>query len=87
MRVGTEELIQAIGQGKVLITNHADEEAQTDDLSFDEVYFSVVHGEIIEEYSEDQPYPSCLVYGDTFGGEPVHSVWAYNEESGFAVIQ
>ena len=87
MRVGTEELIQAIGQGKVLITDHADEEAQTDDLSFDEVYFSVVHGEIIEEYPEDQPYPSCLVYGDTFGGEPVHSVWAYNEESGFAVIQ
>ena len=46
----------------------------------------MVHGEIIEEYPEDRPYPSCLVYGDTFGGEPVHSVWAYNEESGFAVI-
>jgi len=26
------------------------------------------------------------VYGDSFGGDPVHSVWAYNEESGFAVI-
>ncbi len=86
MRVGIEDLIRAIGEGKVLITDHADEEAQADDLSFDEVYFSVVHGEIIEEYPGDRPYPSCLVYGDTFGGEPVHSVWAYNEESGFAVI-
>jgi hypothetical protein len=62
------------------------EEAQADALSFDEDYFSVVHGEIIEEYPGDRPYPSCLVYGDTFGGEPVHSVWAYNEDSGFAVI-
>jgi Domain of unknown function (DUF4258) len=84
--VDIEDLIRAIGEGKVLITDHADEEAQADDLSFDEVYFSVVHGEIIEEYPEDRPYPSCLVYGDTFGGEPVHSVWAYNEESGFAAI-
>ena len=84
--MGIEDLIRAIGEGKVLITDHADDEAQADDLSFDEVYFSVVHGEIIEEYTGDKPYPSCLVYGDTFGGEPVHSVWAYNEESGFAVI-
>lgn len=84
--MGIEDLIRAIGEGKVLITDHADEETQADDLSFDEVYFSVVHGEIIEEYPEDKPYPSCLVYGDTFAGEPVHSVWAYNEESGFAVI-
>jgi hypothetical protein len=66
--------VRTKGQGKVLITHHADEEAQADDLSFDEVYFSVVHGEIVEEYPEDRPYPSCLVYGDTFGGEPVHSV-------------
>ena len=45
--------------GEELITDHAHEEAQADDLSFDEVYFSVVHGEIIEEYPEDRPYPSC----------------------------
>jgi hypothetical protein len=44
----------------VLITDHADEEAEADVLSFDEVYFSVVHGEIIEEYPTDSPYPSCL---------------------------
>ncbi len=72
--------------GKILITDHADEEAEADGLTFDEVYFSVFHGEVIREYPEDKPYPSCLVYGSTFGGDPVHSVWAYNEESGFAVI-
>jgi hypothetical protein len=59
VRVSIEDLIRAIGQGKVLITDHADERAQADELSFDEVYFSVVHGEIIEEYPEDRTYPSC----------------------------
>ncbi len=81
-----EDLIRTIGEGKVIITDHADEEAENDALSFDEIYFSVVHGEIIEEYPQDKPYPSCLVYGDTFGGDPVHSVWAYNEANGFGVI-
>jgi hypothetical protein len=84
--VSIENLIRSIGEGKILITDHADEEAEADTLSFDEIYFSVVHGEIIEEYPTDRPYPSCLVYGDTFGSDPVHSVWAYNKESGFAVI-
>jgi hypothetical protein len=72
--VSIENLIRSIGEGKILITDHADEEAEADMLSFDEVYFSVVHGEIIEEYPTDRPYPSCLVYGDSFGGDPVHSV-------------
>lgn len=69
-----EDLIRAIGAGNVAIIRHADQERQEDRLSFDEVYFSTVHGEIIEEYPTNSPYPSCLVYGDTFSGDPVHSV-------------
>ncbi len=69
-----EDLVRALVEGKVVISNHADEEAQNEGLSFDEIYFSANYGEIIEEYSTDRPYPSCLVYGNTFGGDPVHSV-------------
>ena len=81
-----EDLIRVLGEGKVVISNHADEEAQNDELSFDEVYFSANHGEIIEEYPTDRPYPSCLVYADTFSGDPVHSVWGYNGRTGFVVL-
>jgi hypothetical protein len=35
----------------------------------------VLIGDIFEEYPEDKPYPSCLVYGETFKKEPIHSVW------------
>jgi hypothetical protein len=70
----------------VRITNHADDEAEADSLTFDEIFFSVMQGEIIEEYPTDFPYPSCLIYGNTFKGEPVHSVWGYNEENKWAVL-
>jgi ribosomal protein L24 len=80
------DIAVAIEQSKVLITDHADEEAQADKLSFEEVYFSVLHGEIVEDYPTDTPYPSCLVYGDTFSGDPVHSVWGYNKGSGWSVL-
>lgn len=81
-----EDLIEAIRSNKVRITDHADEEAQADKLSYEEVFFSVLQGEIIEDYPTDRPFPSCLVYGDTFSGDPVHSVWAYNKENEWAVL-
>lgn len=84
--VKLENIIDAIRNNRIRITNHADEEAQADKLSFDEIFFSVFQGEIIESYPDDKPYPSCLIYGDTFGNKPVHSVWAYNQENRWAVL-
>jgi hypothetical protein len=81
-----EDLIVAIRKSQVRITDHADEEAAEDDLTFDEIYFSVMHGEVIEEYQSDKPHPSCLVMGKNFAGEPIHSVWAYNSGNGWAVL-
>lgn len=80
------DIIEAIRTNRVRITEHADEEAEADHLTFDEIFFSVLHGEIIETYPSDRPYPSCLIYGRTFQGDPVHSVWAYNERNGWAVL-
>ena len=79
-------IIEAIQRNRVRITDHADEEAEADQLTLDEVYFSVLHGEIIEDYPTDRQYPSCLIYGQTFSGDPVHSVWAYNEHNQWAVL-
>jgi hypothetical protein len=81
-----EQIVDAIRNSRLRITDHADEEARADRLSFDEVFFSVLQGEIIEDYPRDRPYPCCLIYGDTFTGEPVHRVWAYNEENQWAVL-
>ena len=58
------DIVEAIRNDRVQITDHADEEAEADQLKIDEIYFSVFHGEIIENYSADKPYPSCLIQTD-----------------------
>ncbi len=75
------DIQNAVKEGHIRITDHSDEEAQNDDLSYDAIFFSVLTGKIIEDYPDDKPYPSCLIYGNTFENEPVHSVWAYNNET------
>ncbi len=84
MRIG--DIVDAVRNHRIRITDHADEEAQADRLIFDEIAVSLFQGEIIEEYPDDKPYPSCLVYGDTFSSDPAHSVWAYNQENQWAVL-
>lgn len=42
-----EDIIKAIQNNMIRITDHADEEAYSDKLSFDEIFISVLHGEII----------------------------------------
>lgn len=79
-------IVDAIRSHRVRVTDHADEEANADRLTLDEVYSSVRRGEVIESYPSDTPYPSCLVFGMNHSKEPVHSVWAYNQVNGWAVL-
>lgn len=76
----------AIKEGKVNVTDHADEEMATDNLTLGDIYFSVMNGKVIESYPEDLPFPSCLIYGKNSWQEPVHSVWGYDENTGIAVL-
>jgi hypothetical protein len=79
-------LSSAIRSERFRITDHAYEETLSDSLTFEEVITSVIHGEIIEHYPTDKPYPSCLIFGENYRREPVHSVWAYNKENLWAVL-
>jgi hypothetical protein len=80
------DIVTSIQNNRVRITEHADDEAYNDNLTFDEIFYSVLNGEIIKIYTDDKPYPSCLVFGENFSGEPIHSVWGYNEQNGWAIL-
>jgi hypothetical protein len=80
------DIIEAIQIKQIRITDHADEEAQADKLSLEDIYYSVCHGEIIEDYPMDRPYPSCLILGSNTEGNPIHSVWAYNHQNGWVAL-
>ena len=81
-----EEITDAIRQRRIHITDHAYDEAEKDQLSYDDIFVSVFRGEVIEDYPDDKPYPSCLIYGTTSSQEPIHSVWAYSQEVRIAVL-
>lgn len=81
-----DKIIDALRKDKIRITDHADEEAHADNLSFDEIFISVVNGKILENYPDDKPFPSCLVLGRNIKNEPIHSVWAYNPENNWVVL-
>jgi hypothetical protein len=42
--------------------------------------------EIIEEYPEDKPYPSCLILGFTKANKPIHMVFSINHEERAVII-
>jgi len=50
-----ESIIEALRKDRLRITDHADEEAQSENITFDEIFNSVLQGEIIEDYPEDKP--------------------------------
>lgn len=68
------------------MTEHADVEMSEDEIYNEELYESVLEGEILEEYPDDAPFPSCLVHGEGPSGDPIHSVWAYSEEDEIATL-
>ena len=44
-------------------------------VSIPKALAGVAVGEIVEQYPDDKPFPSCLIYSEYEG--PLHSVWAY----------
>jgi len=81
-----DEITEAIQSNRINVTRHAKQEAKNDSLTLDDILFSTYNGEIIADYSYDKPYPSCLIYGNTSLGEPVHSVWAYDSVNQIAIL-
>ncbi len=77
---------EAIRKGNVNISDHADDELANDAIEDNDLYFSVQHGEVIEEYADDKPFPSCLIYGNDKNNRHIHSVWAYSQKHEIAVL-
>lgn len=77
---------ESIAAGRVRVTDHADDEAADDRLTYDEIIETVAGGQTIEDYPDDWPYPSCLIHGELPDGDAVHSVWAYNARTDYAVL-
>ena len=75
-----KEIQNCFREEKVFYTKHARDEMEVEEsgeIKEKKVFEAVLNGKIIETYPEDEPYPSCLIYGRTTENRPLHIVCAY----------
>lgn len=48
-------------------------------ISLDDVTNAIMSGEIIEDYPDDYPYPSCLILGRDKNNQALHTVCGTSE--------
>ena len=58
----------------IIWTQHCLERKQERDISRADVKNGILTGEIIEEYPDDYPHPSCLIFGYTINNRILHIV-------------
>ncbi len=67
-----DEIIRKIRDGLYEYSQHAVDQSIVRIISKKEISDAIMHGKIIEDYPEDKYGPSCLVYGKTTDGRPIH---------------
>lgn len=70
---------QLVKDGKIRWTNHIMLRLFQRNITTEDIENALLNGEIIEEYADDYPYPSCLVYGVNLNNEVLHVVCGANE--------
>lgn len=84
-----DKIQECFNTGKVVYTKHARDEMENEDfgeIKVNDVYEAILSGQIIESYPEDDPYPSCLIYGRTSEDIPLHIVSAYSKDDDIAIV-
>ncbi|MBR0027837.1 MAG: DUF4258 domain-containing protein [Clostridia bacterium] len=71
------DLRKAIQQKRIFWTEHSDEKMLEREIRKQEVRECIINGEVIEEYDDDTPFPSCLVFGKTINGRNLHACCSY----------
>lgn len=67
-------------QSKMKWYKHALERMQERDISRRDVKNCIMQGEIIEDYPDDFPHPSCLIFGRTMDQKVIHVVVSLDED-------
>jgi len=61
-------------------------EEEFGEIRHKEVFDAVLGGKIIENYAEDEPYPSCLIYGRTSENRPLHILCGYSSDENMVIV-
>ncbi|MDE7398483.1 MAG: DUF4258 domain-containing protein [Oscillospiraceae bacterium] len=56
----------------IIVTKHTAYRFRERGIKLCDVCNTILNGEIIEQYPDDYPYPSCLILGLSVGGKSLH---------------
>ena len=70
---------------RIIFSGHAVRQMFRRGLGKDDVIATIQSGEVIADYPDDRPYPSCLILGFV-GDIPVHVVFALDEEQQVGIV-
>lgn len=75
-----ERIIKYVKNEKIRWTNHLMIRLSQRNIAQIDIEHAILNGEIIEEYQQDYPYPSCLILGKTCDNQIIHVVCGLGEE-------
>ncbi len=65
---------------QMAITEHARRRLTERGISVNDIIRCIDTGEIIKQYEDDKPFPSCLILGSAMDGEAIHVVASHDSE-------
>ncbi len=78
-KLNIDVIKQMVKKRKIRWSNHVIIRLFQRNISQLDVENALLNGEIIEEYENDYPYPSCLIYGINLKNEVLHIVCGAND--------
>ena len=67
-----DEIRKSVAAERFEFSKHAVDQSILRRISVQELREAIARGEVIEDYPEDKYGPSCLIFGRTAAGRPLH---------------
>lgn len=80
--IDIETLRTYFANDTIVISGHAKNRCRERGIKQRDIRNCVITGEIIEQYPDDFPFPSCLVFGYSVDNRVIHVVISSEGESG-----
>lgn len=81
-----DELREKVELDRFELSKHAVDQSIIRSISMQELREAVADGEVIEDYPDDKYGSSCLIFGTTAAGRPLHIQCSYPSRSLVKII-
>lgn len=78
--INIDELRKLNQPEHIAITEHARQRLIERGITINDIVRCIAKGEIIRQYPDDKPFPSCLILGTAVNDSYIHVVVSHDEE-------